>query len=387
MKTSTVWIMAASCGLIVANNYYNQPLLAEIAKNFSVSDTAAGEVSVLTQAGYTFGMLLFLPLGDMLERRRLISLLLIVASSALAGMALAPNLFILQFFAFIVGFTSVGPQLLVPFSAQLSSPNQRGHIVGRLMSGLFIGILVSRTISGFIGAHFGWRSMFWIGAGIMVATNSMLFFSLPRSKPVYKGKWAGLMASLWALVKRHPELRRVSYIGALHFGAFSAFWTTLSFFLSTPPYHYGPAVAGLFGLVGVAGALAAPQAGKLADRLHPTRIIQLGTFIIIIAYGLLFLGNIYIFSVVLGVILLDLGMQSAHVSNMTYIYSLPSDAYSRLNTVYMVSRFAGGAIGSSLGAYAWSFAHWTGVCTVGILLAFLSLTVQRSTFNIPRDNQ
>jgi len=387
VKTSIVWIMAASCGLIVANNYYNQPLLAEIARNFSVNDAAAGEVSVLTQTGYTLGMLLFLPLGDMLERRRLISVLLLVAAASLSGMALAPSLTLLQTFAFLVGFSSVVPQLLVPFSAQLSSPNQRGHIVGRLMSGLFIGILVSRTISGFVGANFGWRDMFWLGSILMIATNVMLYFALPQSKPVYKGQWKGLMASLLILARKHPELRQSAWIGALHFGAFSAFWTTLSFCLTTPPYHYGPAVAGLFGLVGVVGALAAPQAGKFSDRQHPTRIIWFGSLLILIAFGFLFIGSQYLFGIILGVVLLDLGMQSAHVSNITRIYSLQSEAYSRLNTVYMVTRFAGGAIGSSLGTYAWDLAHWPGVCMVGTSLALISLLIQKQKFNKSHDNR
>jgi len=368
--------MAATCGLVVANNYYNQPLLVDFAHTFQVSERQAGVVAALTQFGYALGMLVFLPLGDMLERRRLISVMLLAATAALVSTALSPMMGWLMASGFAVGFTSIVPQLLTPFAAQLAEPQERGSVVGIVMGGLLAGILLSRTISGLVGAHLGWRTMYWIAAGIMIVLVLVLAKLLPKNKPSFNGSYGDLMASLLHLIRTQPVLRETSLVAALQFAAFSAFWTTLAFQVYSLPGHYGSDVAGMFGIVGVVGASAAPYAGKFSDRKSPRLAVMLSSIAFVIAYVVFGMLGSAIWGLALGVILLDLGMQSGHVSNMTRNFSLKSEAMSRINTVYMVTRFLGGALGSVAGNYAWSLWRWTGVCAVGLLLSLLAIVVQ-----------
>jgi predicted MFS family arabinose efflux permease len=376
MRKSTAWVMAAACGLVVANNYYNQPLLVNFAHTFHVSEKAAGAVSALTQFGYALGMLVFLPLGDMLERRKLITVMLLLACAALVSTALSPSIGWLMVSGFAIGFTSIVPQLLTPFAAQLASPEERGSVVGIVMGGLLTGILLSRTIAGFVGAHWGWQAMYWIASAIMVCLVFVLGYLLPKGKPVYHGNYIDLMRSLLQLIKTQPVLRETSLVAALQFAAFSAFWTTLAFQVHSLPGAYGSDVAGLFGIVGVIGACAAPYAGKFSDRKSPRLAVMLSSIAFVLAYTIFGTGGQWLGGLIVGVMLLDLGMQSGHVSNITRNFSLKSDAMSRLNTVYMVTRFLGGALGSVAGNWAWAQWRWSGVCTVGIVLSLCAIAVQ-----------
>jgi predicted MFS family arabinose efflux permease len=368
--------MAAACGLVVANNYYNQPLLVEFAHTFDVTEKSAGAVAALTQFGYALGMLVFLPLGDMLERRRLIGAMLLAATCALVATALSPAMGWLMIAGFAVGFTSIVPQLLTPFAAQLAKPEERGSVVGIVMGGLLAGILLSRTIAGFVGAHLGWRSMYWIAAGIMIVLALVLQRLLPKGQSSFKGSYPTLMASLLQLIRSQPVLRETSSVAALQFAAFSAFWTPLAFQVHSLPGAYGSDVAGMFGVVGVVGACAAPYAGKFSDRKSPRLAVMFSSIAFVIAYLVFVAAGSTIWGLALGVVLLDLGMQSGHVSNMTRNFSLKSEAMSRINTVYMVTRFFGGALGSVAGNYAWSQWRWMGVCAVGVLLSLLAIAVQ-----------
>ncbi|GAC1389892.1 MAG: MFS transporter [Ktedonobacteraceae bacterium] len=375
IDSKMVWILAVACAMSVANLYYNQPLLADIGHNFSVSESAVGFIATLAQLGYAAGLLFLVPLGDSFDRRNLITLTLVAVTIALLATALAPSIGWLAVASFAVGATTVVPQIIVPFAASLAHPQQRGRIVGTVMSGLLIGILLARTVSGFVGAHLGWRAMYWIAAAMMVALTVTLRVLLPKEEPRTSMSYPHLLRSLWGLVRTEPILRETSIFGGLVFAAFSVFWVTLVFFLGTPPYHYGSEIAGLFGLVGVAGALAASYIGKLADRID-ARIIT-GTMITaaLLAFVVFWLLGQMLWGLILGVILLDLGTQGAHISNQTRIFSLSAEARSRLNTVYMVIYFIGGSLGSLLGAYGWSIGRWTGVCLVGTLLLVAALAV------------
>jgi predicted MFS family arabinose efflux permease len=376
LSRTTLWIMAATAGLVVANNYYNQPLLVDFANTFSVTEAAAGRIAVLTQAGYALGLLLFVPLGDKLERRRLIQVTLVLSALALAAAAAAPSLAFLTLASFLIGLTSVAPQLLTPFAAHLAGPAGRGKAVGTVMFGLLCGILLSRTIAGFVGAHFGWRVMFIAAAVLMLALVFVLNSRLPRDQPAFTGSYASLMGSLWTLVKQEPVLRETSAVGALQFAAFSAFWTTLTFHLYNMPGQYGSDVAGLFGLVGVLGASAAPYAGKLSDRGSPKLTVLISSVGFVVAFLIFGVAGGTLWGLAVGVILLDLAMQSGHVSNMTRNIALNPASMSRANTVYMCVRFAGGALGSAAAAYSWAHWGWTGVCSVGATLCLLAIAVQ-----------
>ena len=358
--------MAIASGATAANLYYNQPLLAVIGQSFRASPHTVGLIPMLTQIGYAIGILLFVPLGDLLERRRLITTMLGCVAGMLALAALSPNLPWLLAASFAIGFTSIAAQVMIPFAAQLAKPQDRGKVVGMVMSGLLIGILSARTISGFVGATLGWQAMYWIASGLMMVMAVLLFRTLPYSRPALKSSYRRLMGSLWQLVRSQPVLREASLIGAMSFGAFSAFWSTLVFLLEQPPYHYGSEVAGLFGLVGIVGASAAPLVGKLADRSSPRLTLGLGITATILAFILFWIFGYQLWGLIGGVILLDLGVQSAMISNQAKIYSLPTELHSRLNALYIMFYFVGGAFGSYLGAYGWSRWQWNGVCGMGL---------------------
>jgi len=361
-----VGLLAFSAGTIVANICYAQPLLAEMARVFGVSVSGIGFVAMLSQTGTATGMFLFVPLGDNRERRGLITLLLGAAFVSLCAMAAAKNILWLEMASFAVGATASTVHVIVPLAAQLAPEAKRGKVVGTVLSGLLLGILLARTFSGFAAGLFGWRAVYWIAAAAMLILALLLRMRLPECPPQHSLSWIALIRSIGHLVRKYRALRESALLGAAFFCAFSAFWTTLAFLLQTPPYHYGPPVAGLFGLVGAAGALCAPFAGHVTDRRGPrftilaALLLTLASFVLLAAFGTSLAG------LIAGVILLDLGVQAGHVANQTRIYAIDPAARSRLNTVYMFMYFAGGSLGSYGGAIAWAHWGWIGVCTMAI---------------------
>jgi predicted MFS family arabinose efflux permease len=370
-----VRLMALSVGAIVANIYYVQPLLATMALTFSVSVSMIGLVAMLTQVGTAIGMLVFVPLGDSRDRRALLTALLSGASVALCGVATAQNLIWVSIASFAVGACGAAVHVIVPFAAQLAPENSRGRVLGTVFSGLLIGILLARTFSGVVASFFGWRSVYVIAALAMLALMLLLRARWPRLPPQTSLGWPALMRSLVDLVRDHPALRESAFLGAALLCVFSAFWTTLVFLLQTPPYHYGSSVAGLFGLVGAAGALCAPLVGRFADRRGPQFTILLALLTTLASFLLLGALGKVMAGLIIGVILLDIGVQSGHVANQTRIYALDPNARSRLNTVYMFCYFTGGSIGSWLGAICWAYKGWLAVCALGIAVLAIALVV------------
>lgn len=368
--------MAVASGVCVANIYYCQPLLSEIGRSLGVSDRAIGYLPMWTQAGTALGMFTFVPLGDMFPRRKLIVLMSVFSGLTVAMMAVAPNLALLNAAGFATGFTGIVMHLILPFAAKLAPPEKRGHIVGIVLSGLLLGILLARVVSGFVGDMLGWRAMYWIAAGAMIMISIVLRYSLPYDRPEPDLRYGELARSIVRLALTQPVLRETAVIGGLFFGAFSSFWATLVFFLGTPPYHYGPRVAGTFGLVGAVGVLIAPWAGKLTDRKGPAFTITLAILISIVSWAVFDIAGYGVWGLVAGVILLDLGVQAGHVANQTRIYALVPEARSRLNTVYMVTYFLGGSLGSALGAYGWTHWRWHGVCAAGAGQLLVALGVR-----------
>lgn len=375
LSQSLLWIMAIASGLAVANLYYNQPLLADMATSFGISRDRAGYISTFTQIGYALGMLLFVPLGDIRERRKLISTLLILVTISLLGAAASTHIVWMYIASFAIGLTTVVPQILVPFSAQLATPEHRGKVIGTVMSGLLFGILLARTISGLIGGTWGWRWMYGIAAVMMFVLFLVLRRKLPHVEPLMKSTYSELLVSIGGLIRQYAVLREGALIGALNFASFSVFWTSLSFYLEGEPYHYSSQIAGLFGLVGVVGALGAPIVGRIADRIQPKWII--GAMIVVTLISFAFFGWLgsTLIGLMIGIVLLDLGVQGAQVSNQARIYALNDSARSRLNTVLMVSTFVGGAIGSSVSSYMWKIGGWSAVSLSGGVFMLLSLLV------------
>jgi predicted MFS family arabinose efflux permease len=379
-KKVPVHLLALSVGVIVANIYYAQPLLAAMAQTFSVSVGMIGLVAMLTQVGTAIGMLVFVPLGDSRDRRALLTALLCGACVALLGVATARNLIWVSIASFAVGACGAAVHVIVPFAAQLAPEESRGQVLGTVFSGLLIGILLARTFSGVVASFFGWRSVYIIGAFAMLGLMLLLRARLPKVAPQSNLRWPQLMRSLLDLVRAHPALRESAFLGAALLCVFSAFWTTLVFLLQTPPYHYGSSVAGLFGLVGAAGALCAPLVGRFADRRGPQFTILLALATTLASFLLLGTLGKMMAGLIAGVILLDVGVQSGHVANQTRIYSLDAGARSRLNTVYMFCYFSGGSIGSWLGAMCWQREGWTAVCAFGIAVMVMALLVFARNF-------
>ncbi|MBO0782657.1 MAG: MFS transporter [Ktedonobacteraceae bacterium] len=367
--------MAVACALSIANLYYVQPLLADMGQSFHTSADQMGVVATLMQLGFATGLLLVVPLGDRYNRRTLIVGMLGVVTLALILVALAPTVTVLVVAGFVLGFATVVPQIIVPLAASLAAPFERGRVVGTVMSGLLIGILLARTVSGIIGAYLGWQAVYWGAAGIMIVLALVLRFLLPEDRQRSTMGYGQLLRSLGSLIRTEPVLREAGIFGALVLGAFSAFWVTLTFFLQTPPYHYGSEVAGLFGLVGVAGALAASGVGRFADRFNVRYATGIALLIELCSFLCMWLTGYWLWGLIPGVILLDLGTQAAHVSNQTRIYSLNPAARNRLNTVYMMAIFIGGSLGSFLGTWGWSLAGWNGVCGVGVIMLVAALVV------------
>lgn len=372
-----ILVMSIACGLTVANLYYIQPLLADIAKTFHVNQLSISFAAMLTQIGYAIGMVFILPLGDIKEKRKLIVILLLCSTLSLMSMFFSSNISILIISSFAVGFTSIIPQLIIPLAAQLSNPKQRGETIGTIMSGLLIGILLSRTVSGILGGYFGWRTVYLIAAIMMLALMIILRKFIPLCEPISDMKYTQLLKSMMHLIKTEPILRKSSINGALMFSAFSAFWTSLIFLLESSNYNMGVKGAGLFGLVGIIGALAAPIVGKLADKKGSRFAIGICIVVVIIAYLIFFLFGFKIWGLILGIILLDLGVQSSNVSNQARVHSLSEETRNRLNTVYMVSFFLGGALGSFLGSYSYSHFGWYGVCTFGMATQIIAIILHR----------
>ncbi|WP_081468566.1 MFS transporter [Desulfosporosinus orientis] len=365
--------MAVASGITVANLYYIQPLLVEIAESFHVTQVSVGFVAMLTQVGYALGMLSILPLADIKEKRSLIVTMLLFSACALLFMSFSFNITVISIASFAVGFTSVVPQLIVPFAAQLANPKERGRIIGSVMSGLFVGILVSRTFSGIVGEYWGWRTVYLIAAGLMIILALFLRRLLPLCPPISRMNYRDLFKSMVSLSKNLHVLREASLNGALMFAAFSAFWTSLVFLLESSHYHLGADIAGMFGLVGVTGALAAPIVGRTADKRSPRFTVGIGMISVILAYVCFWILGFKLWGLIIGVILLDLGVQSCQISNQARVHALNDEARNRLNTVYMVSYFFGGAVGSYLGSYCYANFNWYGVCVLGLLTQLLAV--------------
>jgi predicted MFS family arabinose efflux permease len=382
-KNISIWqliLMAACTGLIVMNIYYCQPLLVLISRDFGVPESRAGVIAFLTQAGYATGLLFFVPLGDKLERRSQIMWMTFFAVISLMIAALSPNLLVLEIASFLIGLTSIVPQLVIPLAAHLSPPEKRGKVIGFIMSGLIIGILISRTLSGFIGAWAGWRGMFWIASGISLSLLLLMRLSFPKSQPDFKGSYLTLMRSLTTLIKEQPLLREASTITALAFANFGMFWTTMVLHLSGPPFHYESDQIGLFGLAAATGALAAPLVGGIADKKNPRVAIGYGILILLLSFGIFYLKPQSLVLFIIGIILLDLAMQGIHVSNQSRVYTLLPEARNRLNTVYMTVSFTGTSLGSAIGLFVWDRGGWKAVCITGMIITVLCFAFYAVTY-------
>ncbi|KFZ39248.1 transporter [Shewanella mangrovi] len=379
LSSKLILLMAIATGVAVANNYYVQPLLDTIAQAFGISHALAGSVVTAAQLSYGLGLFFLVPLADLVERRRMIVLLMLLATSGLFVNAIAPSVSWLLVGTAITGGCSVVAQVLVPLAATLSAPEQRGKAVGTVMGGLLLGILLARVVAGTISSLLSWQAVYWVAAVAMLICTVSLWRSLPKYQPQVSLSYRQLLGSVISLFKTEPVLAQRSFLGALSFAMFTLFWTPLAFVLANPPYEYSDAVIGLFGIAGVAGVVAAKWAGKLADGGKGNWGSWIGWIAGLVSWLLLFLADHSLLSMLFGIVLLDLAVQMAHVSNQNVIYALQPEARNRLNAGYMTSYFAGGAIGSYISVVLYQWHGWFAVCCGGVMLSLVAITYLAAT--------
>ncbi|MGQ7845130.1 MFS transporter [Granulosicoccus sp. 3-233] len=369
LSASMVLLMATAISATAANMFYNQPLLPSMGESFGLSEGTMGLIPSATQLGYAISILLISPLGDSMSRRNLISSLSILLTLALMSVWISPNFGVLLVASLAVGIGANITQQLIPLGAALSPPESRGRIMGNLMTGLTIGILLSRTVSGTIAEYFGWRAVFLFAALLAAIFGILLRWRLPANKPRVTMPYPALIMSLFTLLRQHSLLRECALTGALWFAAFNALWSTLAIHVTGEPMNYTVQQAGLFGLVGLAGIFGAKLAGRLVDRLGATRIISASLSLVAAAFVVLLVWGDNLAGLVVGIILLDLGVFGAQIPNQVRVFSIDPDAQSRMNAVYMLAYYIAAAIGSAASVKIMSLAGWHGVALFGLSLA------------------
>ncbi|WP_224274628.1 MFS transporter [Streptomyces sp. LS1784] len=365
-------VLAVACGLTVANLYYAQPLLELVARSFGVSQGTATTVVTLTQVGYALGLLFVLPLGDLVENRRLATRTLVVTATALLLAAASPYFAMFLAASVLVGTTSVVAQVLVPLAAHLAPADRRGAIVGQVMSGLLIGILLARTVASLVADLLGWRAIYCVSAALMVLLALVLRCVLPHRAPEHTANYRYLLAGLGELARREPVLRRRALCQATMFAAFTAFWTVIAYEL-IDEHHFGQAQIALFALAGVGGAAAAPVAGRIADRGHGSSASGAALLLASLAFFLAAAGHRCVPLLAAAAVLLDFAVQAHQVMSQHEIYALRGDARARINTVFMTSVFVGGAGSSAVAGVLHTAFGWRGVCAFGALLPLVGL--------------
>ena len=369
------FLFAVAAGAAVGNLYWAQPLLDLIAGDLGTSAAHAGWLVTTTQLGYALGILLVVPLGDVTNRRRLVPLALLAAAVALGLCAVAPSFGFLVAALGLVGLVTVGGQLLTPLAGDLATDADRGAVVGTVVSGILSGILLSRTVSGFVADAFGWRSIY-IGAAVLdVVLAVLLYRAIPDLEPKARVRYPALIASVFTVIRRERIVRWTLVLAGIGFALFTMFWTALTFLLSGPPFSYPVSVIGLFGLVGLAGAIAAQRAGRLHDRGWSMAATGVGWGLVVVAFGVAALARSSTALVVVAILLLDVAIQGINILNQTRMFAVSGEARSRLNTAFITSNFLCGAVGSVLATVLWSAGGWLAVTLCGAGLAIVALVV------------
>jgi len=374
LKSSVVLLFAIACGLAVGNVYYAQPLLDAMAEAFAMSPATIGIVITLTQIGYGIGLVLLVPLGDLLNRRRLIVTQTLLSAAALLMIALAPSSAWLLLGMTLTGLLAVVTQVLVAYAATLAIPAQRGRVVGVVTSGIVVGILLARTVAGVMADLAGWRAIYLLSAGLTLLMALLLLRVLPKNEAAQPAsRYGALIASVFSLFRQEPVLRQRAILALLTFASAMVLWTPMVLPLAAPPLSLSHSEIGLFGLAGAAGALAAARAGHLADRGLGQWVSGLSLLLMLASWLPIALTQSSLWALLLGVITLDLGLQAVHVTSQSMIYSVRPEAQSRLTAGYMLFYSIGSALGSitSTAMYAW--AGWTGVCLLGAAINAVAL--------------
>jgi len=370
-----VVLMAIAAGVSVANIYYNQPILKEIALSFKVTESQAGTISMLSQIGYGIGLFFIIPLGDKINKKNLIFTLLSLLTGILFFMTIASYLFEIWVLSFLIGILSVSVQVILPMAASLDSET-RGKTVGTIFSGILIGILAARVLSGFIAEWLSWRYVYGFSAVMTFIITILLKIYLPNVSNEFNGHYFRLLKSTIEQIKRFSLLREAASTGGLLFGVFCSFWTILTFHLSAPPFNFHTGTIGLFGIVAIVGALMAPIFGELADKGHAQRSLLMTVSLVIFSILLMKFLPTSLWALIIAVLILDIGVQATQVTNVAMIYTLDETSHSRINTIYMTAYFIGGALGTFVGLLCWKHGGWNWVTWQMLFWALLALTIE-----------
>ncbi len=375
MTRGLTFLFAVVGAMAVGNLYWAQPLLGLIADDLGVSTATTGWLVTATQIGYAVGILLIVPLGDVLARRRLAPLLLVCSAVALLACAAAPTFTTLAAALTLLGLSTVGGQIVPPLAADLADDATRGRVVGTITSGFLAGTVVSRTVSGLVADAAGWRAIFAVAAVVVLVLAVLMYRSIPRLPPRAVVRYPALLASVATVVRRHRVVRWTLVLSAIQFGLFIMFWTALTFLLSSPPFGYGVTVIGLFGLLGVVGVVAAPRAGRLHDRGWSVPATGVGYAVALVSLGLAAVAERSVLVLVVAIVLLHAAIFPLNVLVATRLLAVVPEARSRVNTAMITVNFVAGAIGSAVVGPVWSAGGWQAVTVAEIALCTLGLVV------------
>lgn len=370
-----VVMLSIVAGFMVANIYYNQPLLEVIAQELKVTSIESNLLAVLTQVGYAFGLLLIIPMGDLYDRRKLILLCIFILLLMTTVMSATSSIYIMWIASFFIGISSIVPQIFMPIAGQYSEPENKSRNMGYLLTGLLVGILASRVLGGLIGKQFGWRMIYEINIIIMISCAFFIWKLFPNMKKNFKGSYIELMYSVYHIFKTHPRIRLNSIRAGLAFGSMLSIWSCMAFLLSNAPFYAGSDMVGMLGLCGVAGAVTSMNIGKYVSRFGIRRFSLIGASLQVVSWLVAFLFCRTYEGLIFAVVLVDIGLQCQQLSNQSgCIQELPSAA-SRVNTIFMTTYFVCGSLGTFVSSLGWNLFGWAGVCMVGAFFAFGSILI------------
>lgn len=373
LYTPTIILMAIAAGICTGGNYFSQPLIHSIGLSMSLDETTTAWVPTLAQITYACGLLFLMPLGDILEKRKLLFSFMLLAAFGLILSGFAPNIYLLILGTIITGLFSSSAQLLLPLAASLVPIQQSGRVVGFLLSGLMMGVLLARSLSGLMSTLFDWHVIYLLSGFLLLAIAIILYRNIGLFPPTKSENYLSSIRSLPQIFLNSPRLRTRTYIGGCTFACVSLIFTTMSLLLAPAPYFFSDFSIGLFGFVGILGTFIANFSGKFIDQGYVHKIsVYCGLGLILSWLFFLLLPYHFLFYV-LGLLLLYAALSAVHVTNQSIVFKLNQELRSRFNALYMTGYFAGGALGTTAGSYAWKHFGWTGVCILGLVFAVLCL--------------
>ncbi|MDO6644894.1 MFS transporter [Acinetobacter guillouiae] len=380
LSKSFIFIMAMACGICAGSNYYNQPLIYSIAEALQVNAEQVALTIVIGQLSYAVGLFILVPLGDFFEKRSYICLLMCCTGFAQIGLSLSQSLPVLYGFTFLATFFSITTQVLVPFAAGLASPQKSPQIVGTLMSGLFLGILLARSIAGLLSTVWSWHAVYLLSGMVILAFAVVMWLKLPVARKSHQLTVLQIYRSLFTLAVDQPHLIRRGLAGGIGFGILALIFTTMTFILANAPYHFNDFQIGLFGIVGLAGVFATPWAGKQIAKGLENKVAVICMWLLVLAWIPLFFAQQSLLAYAGGVILAYFGLSAFHVLNQNLVYRISAQARSRINSIYMTLYFGGAALGSLVAVYTWKHWGWSVCVAVGLAMAILSFIIDRIDF-------